>query len=465
MENSLKEYDEAGKQFPFQLYEPLGKKHLDFHLDTRGTRLVVGGNRSGKSWMTLIEAVFDLVGWWPDFIPEANRAPQPCRLRIVSTSKAVRGRILTFLKQWIPRRVIRNIDARTGTITTFDGNVMELMTFDMDIQAFAGNSLHKCWIDEHLPYESIYNECRMRLLDVNGKMTVDICPWVEDAGGGFTWEYERLYLPAKKGDPDIGCHEFAIHDNPLLTKEQIEKEFSGLTEEEREAREFGRFVRPGGIIFKEYHDAHPWLLRNEVFTLDDKKTREWWQSKATLYWSIDPAATRPNAVLAIGVIGDAIYAVDEIFSDCTAGKLAEKMVKMEEYTGTPSCIIYDYNSAVEERTSGKSFIDVLKEHFDFRKYTWKPSVKHNEEGHIARIKQAFVQNKETGLPSFRVSERCRQFRLELCHWGRNPKTGQPDKKGNDMIDNARYIFAKIPGKTKYGVFEPEWMREARRKGM
>lgn len=228
-------------------YEPHDKQK-DFHSSDAQGRLFIGGNRSGKTvggatdiiWTCLDEHPHRLIPWDP-----------PIRARAIAVDflNGVEKIIKPEIARWVPKSKLRDgsweaaYDKELRTLHFDNGSFIEFMSYDQDLDKFAGTSRHIIWFDEEPP-KDIFTENKLRLLDTGGHWLMTMTP-VE----GMTWVYDDIYTKALV-DPTIHVTEVDTTQNPHLNPGQIELVMSGLTDDEIEARVHGKFVQIGGLIYK-----------------------------------------------------------------------------------------------------------------------------------------------------------------------------------------------------------------------
>ena len=231
-------------------YKPHDKQRLFHQCDVK-SKLYIGGNRSGKTTGGIIE---DL--WWATGRHPYRPVPSGgVRGRIVSVDfvNGIEKNIIPQLKQWCPVGDLRGgswetaYDKGLRTLHFKNGSFIELMSYDQDLDKFSGTSRHFVHFDEEPP-EDIYTENLARLVDTHGSFWITMTP-IE----GMTWIYETLYEPATLGSEEVFVVEVSMTDNPYLNREAVEAFLSKLTPDERTAREHGRFVQLGGLIYKDFN--------------------------------------------------------------------------------------------------------------------------------------------------------------------------------------------------------------------
>ncbi len=236
-------------------YIPHEKQKI-FHSGSQTGKLFIGGNRSGKTVGGASEIVMRATGKHKF----REVPPPPVRLRAVGVdfSFGVEKIMKPEVARWLPPSELINgsweesYDKQLRTLTLANDSFIEFMSYEQDLEKFAGTSRHAVWFDEEPP-EDIFVECKTRLLDTGGDWWITMTP-VE----GMTWVADRLYEPGTTGaDPNILVVEVDMTENPVLNIGEIEEFLSGLDEDERKARKEGKFVQLGGLIYnKRLHDRH-----------------------------------------------------------------------------------------------------------------------------------------------------------------------------------------------------------------
>lgn len=229
-------------------YRPHAKQEM-FHASQAKKRLYIGGNRSGKTTGGIIE---DL--WWLRGEHPYRQVPNPCRGRIISVDflNGIEKIIRPEIARWCPLSDLEGgswataYHKETRTLHFANGSFVEFMSYDQDLDKFAGTSRHFVHYDEEPP-EDIYSENQARLIDTGGSSWVTMTP-VE----GMTWIYDTLYMPGRAGGEGIDVIEVSMTENPHLNEAEVQAYIEGLSEDERQARAHGRFVQLGGLIYKEF---------------------------------------------------------------------------------------------------------------------------------------------------------------------------------------------------------------------
>lgn len=228
-------------------------KQVEFHSAPAKTRLYVGGNRSGKSFGNVAECVY-----WLRKDHPYRRIPvgdyEACRGRI-STVDFINGVdkiILPLFKQLMPPSLLidgsweSSYHRASRVLTCSNGSFIEFLSYESDLDKFAGTSRHFVSYDEEPP-EVIYTENLARLIDTGGQQWFSMTP-VE----GMSWVYDTIYLPAKSGKDNYHVTEISMEENPYLNQDEVKNFLEGLDDNEKEARGKGRFIEMGGLIYKKF---------------------------------------------------------------------------------------------------------------------------------------------------------------------------------------------------------------------
>lgn len=272
------ELQEAAHQPNLYDYVP-SEKQLQFHKDPNPDRLYIGGNRSGKSLGSTIEAI-----WWLTGTHPYRKTPAgPIRGRVVAVDflNGVDKIILPLYKQWLPKSYLVNgsweqsYSRERHVLTLSNGSFVEFMSQDQDLDKFAGSSRHFIHFDEECP-QTVFRECLARLVDTGGVWWMSQTP-VQ----GMEWIYDDIYMPAKEGKKNIGITEATIHDNPSLSRDAIDRFLEMLPEEERDIRAKGQYMHLGGSVFPDFSPSthciprgvfHPTPEHRIVRTMDSGYT-------------------------------------------------------------------------------------------------------------------------------------------------------------------------------------------------
>lgn len=234
-------------------------KQIDFHISERPLKLYIGGNRSGKTTGGVCEDI-----WWATGKHPYRRTPEPpIRGRVIGVDflNGISKIILPEFARWTPLSELVNgswedsYNKEFRTLTFANGSFIEFMSYDQDLDKFAGTSRNFIHFDEEPP-ESIYKENMMRLIDTGGSHWITMTP-VE----GMTWLYDAIYLrglpeDGTEGSPNISVIIVDMMENPYINEVEAQFILSGLDAEERDAREHGKIVQIGGLMYSAFGKDH-----------------------------------------------------------------------------------------------------------------------------------------------------------------------------------------------------------------
>ena len=225
-----------------------------FHSSNARGKLYIGGNRSGKTVGGATEAIW----WCSKRHPYRNigeRYPETIRGRAVGVdfTNGIEKILKPEVKRWITPSMLINgsweesFNNNTKTLTFSNGSFLEFMSYDQELDKFAGTSRHFTWFDEEPP-KTVFGECVTRLADTEGDWWMTMTP-VE----GISWVYFDIYEPWKLQALDkIDVFEINTNQNPHVREEAIDFALSFAEEEERVARKQGKFVFMTGLIFDKW---------------------------------------------------------------------------------------------------------------------------------------------------------------------------------------------------------------------
>jgi len=424
-------------------YKPHDKQ-VQFHTDPSRGRLYIGGNRSGKTVGGTVEDIWRLRGQHPYLrVP-----PAPIRGRIVTTSfhEGVKQVIIPELQKWLPPSELINgswedsYQKADRFLTLANGSTCELMSYDQDVDKFAGTSRHFIHFDEEPPKE-IYTECRMRLVDTEGDWWMTMTPVM-----GMTWVYDEIYIPGLVPGGRIGVTMIDTAENPYISSAEIEEVIGDLDENDRKARKQGQFVNIGGLAFKNFN-----VLRNVINPLTPEKLRKlkgW-----THYASLDHGFNNPTAWLWHAVSPpnaqgkSFVVTYDEIYANETVVEVFAKQVL--EHNGYPERVhpsIYVGDPAITQRqgVTGDSIKLAYMKH-------GIPIVLGNNDVSIGINKM----NAYLGTGQWVITENCTNLLREIqrVKWKtynsaklrhENNVREEIHKKDDHAPDSARYFFSLMP---------------------
>ncbi len=253
----------------------------EFHRSKRRLRVVLGGNRSGKTCAGVWEAVTFALGFNP-YKPDLY-IPVPSKIVLTSkTAKTMKEYVNDYVFQFLPRREIKRIERLKGDILDYvdlhNGSRITFMSYDQGRERFQGFSAFAVHLDEEPP-EDIWHEVMPRLVDQKGFAWFTMTPLL-----GLTWVYHDLWLNPDD-DPEFQGFEWNIYDNACLDPDEIDRMLAKYPEEIRAARSRGAFLGVTGIVY-------PWLCSDAAYAAPFAIPEDWQRFR-----SIDPSASGITACL------------------------------------------------------------------------------------------------------------------------------------------------------------------------
>ena len=144
------------------------------------TRVFRGGNRSGKTTLGGFDLALHLCGWHP--FTRFPGIPVHWWASAVSFRDGIGAVLWPALKQFLPMSEVRSIawyqksEPETPTsVTMKNGSTLVFKSVEQTRVKYQGARLHGIWIDEEHPAD-IVEECRARLLDYAGYLSVTLTP-------------------------------------------------------------------------------------------------------------------------------------------------------------------------------------------------------------------------------------------------------------------------------------------------
>lgn len=431
-----------GEELQQSAYEPNlydyvpSEKQLMFHKDPNPDRLYIGGNRSGKSLGSTIEAI-----WWLTHTHPYRKTPEgPVRGRVVAVDflNGVDKIILPLYKQWLPKSFLidgsweKSYSRERHVLTLNNGSFVEFMSQDQDLDKFAGSSRHFIHFDEECP-KTVYQECIARLVDTGGVWWMSQTP-VQ----GMEWIYDDIYLPAKEGKKNIGIVEAKMEDNPTLSKEAIARFVGELSEEERLIRTQGQYMHLGGAVFPDFSPSTHCIPRGTFEPTPEHR----------IIRTMDSGYTNPTVWLWLAVAPDGTITV---FREHYAAKknVAEHATIVN---GITRDIERKYGCEVW-LTTGDPAIKQTKEHtgtsilFEYSKhgiYISVDQIPTDRRIGLERIRQYLKINPKTGKPWLMITDECPNLIAELpkLKWKKwaSTKIAEQHNKLEDIRDKDNHCY-------------------------
>ena len=416
-------------------YKPSSKQEM-FHAMKNKDRLYIGGNRSGKSLGSTIEAI-----WWLTHTHPYRKTPEgPVRGRVVAVDflNGVDKIILPLYKQWLPKKYLidgsweASYSRERHVLTLNNGSFVEFMSQDQDLDKFAGSSRHFIHFDEECP-KSVFLECLARLVDTNGDWWMSQTPVA-----GMEWIFDDIYIPAKEGTKDIGIVEASMEDNPSLTKEAIDRYMGQLSEEEQLVRKHGQYVHLGGSVFPEFSPVTHCIPRGQF-----KPT-----SRHRIIRTMDSGYTNPTVWLWMAVDEDGTIVV---FKEHYQAKLnvAEHAAIVNRITNeilreTGGDIFLTTGDPAIKQTKEHTGTSILHEYSKHGIYIAVDAIPSDRRVGLEKIQQYMKINPKTKKPYLMFTDDCPHLIAELpkLKWKKHAsvKIAEQKNKLEDIRDKDNHCY-------------------------
>jgi phage terminase large subunit-like protein len=422
------------------------RKQLDFHQDLHRNRWLFGGNRTGKTVGGAVEAVWRARGNHP-----YRQITRPQDGWVVSLDYNVQRDVAQKeILRWLNPAWIKDIFVRSGrkddpANAIIDFIVVEseqggdstigFKSCDQGRSKFQGTAKHWIWFDEEPP-EEIYDECKMRTIDTRGDMWGTMTPLQ-----GLTWVYDLIYLN-ERHDKQVKSWLMEWGDNPYLSPDEIAELESTMTEDEREARQFGKFVAMSGLVYKEFVE--------EIHVIDPIDIPHEWYDTI----SIDPAIDVPLSAHFYAQDYDGnIYVMAEHYqAGMDIEHHAGELFRIAGELGWPEYDGYLYSlidSAANAKTlaAEKSVVDLF---YDYKIITNTEIDKDVWSG-IQRVKQYLKLRPSEqpavwprGKPKLFIFRTCPMLIKEIKSYRWKPEADGPIKRNDHAMDELRYYLKSKP---------------------
>ena len=304
------------------------------HRSRSNLTLVLGGNRTGKSYASVAEALLYCEG--RSTYAEVPEAPNTVWY-VVPTSAVFHDAVEPILDQLINWNNVKSYNKQNKRYRFKNGSTLAIKTSDQRQKRLVGAAVDLVIADEPLP-KQVYEELAARLISTNGRMLMVMTP-VSEKMDEWLWVRDDLYIPSRSGDrPDIEIINMPVVDKdgnpavPHMSKKQIEMYIQQYPDPEtRAARMYGEFIIRGGLVFEGLDDD---INIVEPFEIPDH-----WHK-----WLICDPQYHRFAVLLFTVDPDGnYYVIDEYFStDEPMALRADRIKAMVGYTDRDLPLYVDY---------------------------------------------------------------------------------------------------------------------------
>lgn len=431
----LKEAAVKAKEAAVREYVP-NPGQLRFHTDLRSNRLLLGGNRSGKTEAGAWETAALCLGehrWL------SERMPPPLNIWVAGVeSKVVRRILHRKLLKYIPDTRIENWKPweGAGILTCSNGSVVTFKSYEEGREKFQSEDLDFIWFDEEPPPD-IFEESSVRLVDRMGSWIITMTPL-----RGMTWVYHDLYC-RRDDTPDLGVFQISTADNVDNLGEEAVKKFERRMagSEEREARLFGGFTALKGLFYPNLSEKLHVVEGADLLVQPDWFT----------VCSLDPGGTDYTACLLVSrdFAGKWYVRREYLRRHGTIATHAEAIIKMTK------------DVKVDLWTGDPRAKQWFEEYARYGLNFW-PCQAHEVAPLVERIRMLFDPDEE-GKPRLVIDSTCketirqlREYRRHKNRWGDYEDRAEV-RQDDDACDSLRYaLFEDIMGHEKKIVRDLPW---------
>lgn len=477
-ERELREMDEEMtrrlEQEKYRYYEPTGKGEefiQKFGSNENFIVLYSAANGVGKTatGATVLANMF-----WPTSnpffkgLPLFDDFPYRQRGRIISDPTNLEKNIIPELKFWFPDQDLGKYWTKKGNKTyesiweTDTGFFFDLMSYEQDPREFEGVTLGWAWFDEPPP-QSIFKATVARMRR-GGVIFITATPL---AGSAYlydmfaTGDYKVEHTNAEgvkvvynrrigyvEADIESACKEHGVRGH--LEHDDIMNIIAEYSEDEKQARIYGKFQHLVGLVFKQ------WNRQVHVIEPFDVNERDY-----AVYEMLDPHPRNPDAVTWVAIDSNGSkFVVDELYETVEDdSELAHKIKKKaQQYRIVKRIADPSAFNTNQHDNDGKSLADKLAD----KGLVYEMGTKQRTAAD-RRIGEALRYRENNGYmivaPELYVFSDCKRtiFEKEHYQWDEwSGKTGEnrmpkekPKDKDDHMIENIGRCLILEPSFVPY----------------
>lgn len=280
-------------------YQPMPKQDL-FHQDQTKNRILLGGNRSGKTFSGCADDIMILLRRHP--FRNHMYADRPRRIRVIGTDfdRHIGDAILPLFQQLLPPSSLilgsweDSYRRAEHKLFLADGSWCSFMSYEQSPSVFQSVSLDHVHMDEEPP-QAIFKESIVRVLDTNGTWTITETPVTQ-----MEWLQDELIEPAEDGTrTDVKVHRVSTLDNVHLPADELAQMQSVMTEAERKVRIEGAYTNDR-MVFPMFERRAPYTVPLADFVMHFRANREFWSNAdgtPEIVASMDYGLANPTAWL------------------------------------------------------------------------------------------------------------------------------------------------------------------------
>lgn len=254
---AVQELERRRREDPLGLIYKPHKFQQKVHKSRAPITLVLGGNRTGKTYAAVAEALFYCFGR----STYAEVPDKPVTVwYVVPTSSIYEDAIEPIFEQLVPWSRVVHYDKRFHRFKFDNGSTLTIKSADQRQRRLVGAAVDFIVADEPMP-KVVFEELAARLISTGGRMLMVMTP-VSEKMDEWLWVRDELYVPWQIGErKDIDVIHMPVVDedgNPAVPHlsvgqiKQMEQQYPDA--ETRAARMYGEFIVRGGLVFKGFDE-------------------------------------------------------------------------------------------------------------------------------------------------------------------------------------------------------------------
>jgi len=420
-------------------------------------RLVLGGNRVGKSEIGAIESISYCLGYRlflrstdPNYVTPFK---PPVQGLITTESFGISGTanlvIFEKMMNWIPKKELKGLPKKNQqgvpVLYTFkNGSQLHVLCYEQETNKFEGSRFHFWWGDENPPQDK-YFSIQRGLTDFGGYYWITATPIAQP------WTYDGLFL-----NEAVKKFQMGLESNVKKPRKWYGAEMNagGLSEEdiqslirkyraahmdegEIQSRMTGKYKHLEGLVLGNF-DTEVHIV--EPFDIPEK---------SSIYISIDPHPKKPWCVMFLCILPSSkMYVTKMMYVKGVVAEIVEAIM-LELNNRHPQKVIIDPYAVMNDPQTGRSLLTDVREKSD-KKLIPVTASKDKVRG-IQAIRSALHYNEEDGIEStlyFFNTEK--EGIRQLMGWVIDDE-GKASKKDDDAGENLYRLMLLRPRYKEQGT--------------
>lgn len=369
--------------------------------------------------------------------------------------RGIRDTIYPEILKWFPKNRIKQTKTNSqGVVVRMiirgdngKDSIISFLSGEQDDMSFEGDLIDGAWIDEPCR-KAIYIATLRGLMISNGPLFFTLTPISEP------WIYNDLWLKASE-DKDIETFPGALEDaleehGGHLSQASMDSFVSKLTEEEKEARIYGRFKHLMGRVFKAFDE--------NIHVIPKFFIPPHWP----VWCAIDPHTRKANAAVWLAIGPDAKYVCNEVYWKAGIDEFG-KLVKEISAQYNTVCTLIDTSSETPDWARRETARTMLEKVGVRTRLARKRNQKETGRLMIQQHLEGKTDDTE-GKPTLYVFDTCKRMRFEFLNYiyddFNDPDSQgvkeEPKKINDDLIDGLHYILVERPRHTAAPILERDY---------